>query len=334
MIKIVSAEYGANNWIDVKNIIEENYIKDGEIRFSVNNDVFTDPEQYVTKSLKIVIDDNGTIIEYTAFEGENFIYPKTKYNQCNTLVLTSCNRIDQILFAIAVNKEIIKEDFNLVVADCSTTNRNLEDGVEMHKSDDPYNLINEKNYNPNWQLIQKYVDTIPKIRDFRIIHLEPRLAKQVGEANLSSLGLNTAALLGSKYAVKLTGVCHLKYDVFEKLKEYIGDNTAATWRRTSFPQKSTRVFACRPDKLNSMFMEAGFSEWVYEYDFLERKFERILNKNIDSMNHMDIDERDVIVDEGVGRHDHREILTNNLEKHGLLNSSDEHIQKFLNGEIW
>jgi hypothetical protein len=334
MIKIISAEYGANNWIDVKDIIEKKFTKNEEIRFSVNNDIFTDPDPYITKNLKIVIDDNDTIIEYIAFEGENFIYPKTKYNEYNTLVLTSCNRIDQILFAIAVNKEIIKEDFNLVVADCSTPYKNKEDSISMHKSDDPYNLINEKNYNPNWELIQEYVNTIPKIRDFRIIHLEPRLSKQVGEANLTSLGLNAAALLGSKYAVKLTGVCHLKYDIFEKLKEYIEDNIAATWRRTSFPQKSTRVFACRPDKLNYMFMDAGFSEWIHEYDFLERKFERILNKNIDSINHMDIDERDIIVDEGIGRNDHREILTNNLKKHELITNSDKYIQKFLNGEIW
>jgi hypothetical protein len=334
MLKVLKAFYGG---ADVKDIINDHFVSETEIRFSINNEVFGDPMPYVSKTLEIQIDHDGTVVDYIANEGENFCYPRSKYKVENTLVLTSCNRIEQILFAIAVNKEIIKEDFNLVVADGSTPNLDADKGIWMHASDDPYNLINNFNYNPNWQLISEYVKDIAKIKQFRVINVTPRLGKQVGEATLTSLGLNAAALLGSKYAVKLTGVCHLKYDVFAKFNEYLGDKSVATWHRTGFyNQKATRVFACRPDDLSTSLLNAGWGGWINEYDFLERKFERIINESMspEKINHMSLDERDIIVDEGVARTDHRYVLYANLEKHGLLESEDVWIRKFLDGGIW
>ncbi len=333
MIKIIKAIYGGK---DVKDIIESRYIQNDTIQISVNNDSFGgDPMVGISKTLDIELDHDGQIIIYSANEGENYIYPMQKHTQVNTLVLTSCNRIDQILFAIAVNKEIIKEDFNLVVADCSTPHLDSYSGINMHKSDDPYNLINDQNYNPNWSMIEEYVRTIPKIKEFKIIHVDPRMSKQIGEAHLVGLGLTAAALMGSKYAIKLTGVCHLKYDIFQKFGEYIGDAGVATWRRSGFGnQKSTRVFMGKPDELTIALMKAGHYGWVYEYDFIERKLEKVVNTYIDKCNHMDLDERDIIVDEGIARTDHREVLTRNLEKHGLLDSQDPWIRKFLEGNIW
>lgn len=333
MIKIIKAIYGGK---DVKEIIENRYINNGIIRISINNDSFDgDPMVGVSKTLEIELEHNGEIVNYIANEGENYIYPKQKHKELNTLVLTSCNRIDQILFAIAVNKEIIKEDFNLVVADCSTPGLDALNGISMHQSDDPYNLINQQNYNPNWQIIEEYVKTVPKIKEFKVIHVDPRMSKQVGEAHLVGLGLSAAALMGSKYAIKLTGVCHLKYDIFSQFNDMIGDNSVSTWRRTGFgTQKSTRVFMGKPDEFIIALLRAGFYEWVYEYDFIERKLERIINTYVEKYNHMDLDERDIIVDEGIARTDHREVLTSNLEKHGLLDSQDPWIRKFLNGNIW
>lgn len=333
MIRIIKAVYGGK---DVKDIIQNRYIQNDVIRISINNESFDgDPMVGVSKTLEIELDHDGKLVTYSANEGENYIYPMQKYKELNTLVLTSCNRIDQILFAIAVNKEIIKEDFNLVVADCSTPQLDSHSGISMHRSDDPYNLINDDNYNPNWTMIEDYVKTIPKIKEFKIIHVDPRMSKQVGEAHLVGLGLTASALMGSRYAIKLTGVCHLKYDIFAKFDEFIGESGAATWRRSGFGnQKSTRVFMGRPDQLMIGLMKAGFYEWVYEYDFIERKLEKVINTYIDKCNHMDLDERDIIVDEGIGRTDHREILTKNLEKHGLLDSQDPWIRKFLEGNIW
>jgi hypothetical protein len=333
MIRILSAIYGG---ADVKDIVQRNVIDGNSLRLSVDNNTFGDPLVGVAKQLELEIELDGEIIRYVANEGENLEYPKRKYTDRNTLILTSCNRIDQILFAIAVNKEIIKEPFNLVVADCSTPLKEMQDGIRMHQSDDPYNLINDSNYNPNWEMIEEYVKTINKIEDFKIIHVEPRMSKQIGEASLVGLGLTQAAFMGSKYFLKLTGVCHLKYDVFQKLPEYSKENAAITWRRTGFGnQKSTRVFAGRPDLLNIAFMKAGFFGWINEYDFVERKFERIISDYLpDSHAHLDWDETNIIVDEGIGRSDHREILTRNLEKHNLLNSDDPWIRKFINGGIW
>lgn len=332
MITVLKAIYGG---ADVKSIVEK-YIVNNTIRLSVDNNTFGDPMIGVVKYLDLEFDHDGTIIKYVANEGENYMYPKPDYKSLNTLVLTSCNRIDQILFAIAVNKEIIKEPFNLVVADCSTPSKTANEGIRMHQSDDPYNLINNLNYNPNWELVEQYVKTIPKIIEFKIIHVEPRMGKQVGEATLVGLGLTQAAFLGSKYFLKLTGVCHLKYDVFSKFEEYAGNNAAVTWRRTGYGnQKSTRVFAGRPDLLNIALMKSGFYKWINEYDFIERKFEKIIHEYLeDSHTHLDLDERDIIVDEGIGRSDHRKILMDNLEKHNLLDSQDPWIKKFLAGEIW
>lgn len=334
MIKIVKAVYGG---ADVREIIEKKYLHNNIIELSVNNDVFGDPLPFVVKTMDIEIDDDGKIFKYVANEGENFRYPKQKYRRENSLILTSCNRIEQVLLAIAVNKEIIKDKFNLIVVDCSTPRLTVSSGVAMHKSDDPYNLINDFNYNPNWEIIEDYVSSISKISNFQMIHMSPRMSKQPGEAIMTSVGINVASLLGSKYAVKLTGVCNLKYDVFSKLDEYVGNCSVATWRRTGFGnQKSTRIFACNPSELNPAFNNVGYFGWVNEYDFIERKFERIINNSfsVDKINHLDLDERDILVDEGVGRNDHRTIIYDNLIKHNLLDCDDVWIRKFLNNEIW
>lgn len=331
MINVIKAVYGG---MDVTDIVKR-YINNDVIRLSVNNNTFEkDPMVGVPKTLDIHLEYNGEEIFYQANEGENYVFPKPKYTEYNSLILTSCNRIDQILLAIAVNKEIIKEDFNLIVADCSTPHLPSSEGVRMHVGDDPYNLINNSNYNPNWQMVEEYVKTISKIKNFAMLHIEPRLSKQMGEANLTTLGLTRAALMGSKYALKLTGVCNLKYNVFSKFNELIGESDAVTWKRTGFNQRSTRVFMGRPDRMVEGFMKAGYYEWIYEYDFIERKFEKVIDTHMSNPHHMDVDERDIIVDEGVGRTDHRKIINENLEKHGLLESEDVWIRKFINGQIW
>lgn len=331
MIEIKKALYGN---CDVKNIVEK-YISNDKIRLAVCNQTFGDTLPFVKKKLEIEINEDGKIYEYIANENETFVYPVSRYYSENTLILTSCNRIEQILFAIAVNKEIIKESFNLVVVDCSTSEISAESAIHMHNSDDPYNLINEDNFNSDYKKLELYVKTIPKIKNFRIIHMSPRLNKQNGEAFLTSLGLNAASLLGSKYAVKLTGVCILKYDIFSKLNEYVGDNYIATWYRTGFGDTiSTRIFSCQPTELNNILLMAGPDTWIVDNDCIEKRLERILNKSTDKINKMNITEIDIIVDEGIGRTDHRKILYNNLEKHGLLNSQDIWIKKFLDGGIW
>ena len=338
MIKIIKAEYGNNNtYKDVKQFVEKYIINNKIYNLSVNNDTMGgDPLVGVPKHLKLTINYKDQEIEYIASEGEQFTYPVDKYIRENSLILTSCNRIDQVLLAIAVNKEIIKDDFNLIVVDCSTPEKDKTQAVYMHSSDDPYNLIHAHNYNPNWTEIENYVKNIKKIKKFKIIHIRPRMNKQIGEAHMTSIGINEAALMGSKYFLKLTGVCNLKYDFFQKFEEIIDDKSILTWRRTGFSEQvSTRVFAGRPDEVNKAFMNAGYAEWVREYDFIERKLGKVIEKYLkDSAIDQSVNERDILVDEGIGRSDHRSIITENLKKHNLLNSQDIIIQKFLNGAIW
>jgi len=337
-LEILSAYYGANGVeIDVKDIIVNNYLRDNKLNLGISNHQFgCDPIVGYEKSLKLRIMFDET--EYFLEEPEGAIinFPEDRYFPENCLVLTSCNRIDQICLAIAVNKEIIKDRFNLVVADGSTPHLSASEAVEMHNGDDPYSLINSNNYNPNYELIEQYVRTIPKIKEFRIVHVSPRLDKQTGEATLTAQGLLAAANLGSKYALKLTGVCNLKYDVFQTFNERMGDGAVMTWKRSGFDQRSTRVFAVRPDIYMGMLATEGHYGWVRCYDFIERRFNKLNMKHQDIVNpiELQLDESDIIVDEGIGRKDHRQIITENLRKHNLLESSDPWIRKFLNGEIW
>lgn len=337
-LEIVSASYGARGTeVDVKEIIKSRYLKNNQLNLGICNETMgSDPIVGYEKTLKLTVLWQGQEYKFEEAEGAIINFPEQRYAAENCLVLTSCNRIDQICLAIAVNKEIIKEPFNLVVADSSTPHLTAPEGVRMHQGDDPYNLINVNNYNPNYHLIEDYVRTISKIRNYRILHMSPRLDKQTGEANLTAQGLLAAANLGSRYALKLTGVCNLKYDVFATFADRMGDKAVMTWKRTGFDQRATRVFAVRPDLYMSMLSGEAHYGWVRCYDFLERKFDKLNKKHYNHTMFLDLelDERDIIVDEGVGRLDHRQIITANLENYGLLDSPDPWIRKFLNGGIW
>jgi hypothetical protein len=96
------------------------------------------------------------------------------------------------------------------------------------------------------------------------------------------------------------------------------------------------VFACNPTKLGSKIISAGWSDWIKEYDFIERKFEKVINEYLsqEEINHLEIDERSIIVDEGVKQFDYRTIIDENIKKHKLGNSKDPWIKKFYNNQIW
>ncbi len=331
-MRILQANYGG---LDVVELIQEHYNKHGCIRLNVSNDTFTDPNVGVFKFLDIKIDDNNTIYEDRLPEGSIFNYPEQIYKQENTLVLTSCNRIEQILLAIAVNSRIIKEDFNLVIVDSSTPHLTANDAINMHISDDPYNIINYNNYNPYWEQLEGYIKGINNIKEYRIIHESPRLNKQVGEATLMSLGLLSASMLGGKHAVKLTGVCHLKYDIFAKLNKYCEDYTVSTFKRTFFNVPSTRVLLCNPSEFCSYLSKWGWYYWVREYGIdIEHKMEKLINKHIEKHNYLPMDESNILVDNGDGKIDIRNAIMQNLIDHNLIDCDDIWIKKFLNGDIW
>lgn len=236
----------------------------------------------------------------------------------NTLVLTSCNRIEQVLLAIAVNKDVIKDPFNLIIVDCSTPNLSVKDAITMHISDDPHNLVDNNTYCSNWELLEPYIKTIPKIISYKIIHISPRMNKQMGDAYLSALGIISATLMNSNYVLKLTGVCQLKYDVFSKFENHLHFADVITWKRSGFDdQLSTRIFMGNSQNLAIALIKAGYSEWIYDYDFLEFKFEKIVNKYLKHY-HTKFNESNVLVDEGFGKTCEREIILSDLKKHKIL----------------
>jgi hypothetical protein len=234
----------------------------------------------------------------------------------NSLVLTSCNRIHEVLLSIAVNKDVIKDPFNLIVVDCSTPHLSVEDAVVMHKSDDPHNLVSSESYSPNYELLEPYIKTIEKIKSYKIIHISPRMNKQVGDAFLSAIGIATACLFGSKNVLKLTGVCQLKYDVFSKFENQLNELDVITWKRSSFhDQLSTRIFLGNAKNLSIALLKAGYNEWTLDYDFLEFKFMKII-KDLEHF-HTNFDESNVLIDEGLGKINTKESIILNLKKYNI-----------------
>lgn len=328
-MKVTKALWGG---VDVLTNVNKWFVKNNRISLTADNHYLTDTKPGVPKILQIWIEDNGTEHYFEVNEGANLKYPQTEFCDENTLIMTSCNRVEQCLLALAVNSRIIQQPFNLVIADCSTPELKKEDGVKLHTGDDPYNLIKEHNYNPNWELFKQWIPTFPNIKNYEVIHITPRLPKQRGEATLMSLGSMMATMMGSKYGLKLTGVCHLKEDWISKIEELVEDYDITTIKRGSGRESSTRVVAFQNHKFSKMLSIEKYIKWIDEYDFIERKLDKICDRY--NRKKFDGDERSFIVDEGLGRNDHREIITANLEKHNLLDCDDYFIQKFLKGEIW
>lgn len=352
MIQIVKALYGSISrstqlTIDVTKIIKERCQVNNTISirsyWDVCTELLSDPCPGMAKILALRIIDGDREFEVIVPEGEKYTYPPNVYQPENSLVLTSCNRIDQVCLAIAINKEIIKEDFNLVIADCSTPDLDINAGLALHGLDPEYNdycmpTVDNFNYSPNWHMVEDYVKDIKKIKNYRMVHISPKLNKQVGEATLISHGLNSAALLGSKYAAKLSGTCILKYDIMNVLPRMLGECHLATWERKLMPGvSSTRVFVCKPQSVNRAIMEGGWYDFADDYNYVEYRFEKIIKKYMSAsyVNNTAFVEDEIIVDGGLMPNvKQRALILTNLQKHNLMNSDDVWIKKFLNGEIW
>jgi hypothetical protein len=307
--------------------------------------MFSESRLGISMILSLIVKDGNEEFEVIIPEGEKYNYPPNVNQPENSLVLTSCNRIDQVCLAIAINKEIIKEDFNLVIADCSTPELDINAGLALHGLDREYNencipTVNSYNYSSNWYKIEDYVKNIKKIKNFRMIHISPKLNKQVGEATLISHGLTSAFLLGSKYAVKLSGTCILKYDIMEVLPRFLGECHLATWGKKVMPitgVPSTRVFACKPHEVSKAIISGGWYDFADDYNWIEDRFDKIVKKYMSTsyVNNTAFVEDEIIVDEGAMPNvKQREIILSNLQKHNLMDSDDVWIKKFLNGEIW
>lgn len=267
----------------------------------------------------------------------------------NILLLTSCNRIKQTLFALSLNAQTIKEKFSVIISDNSTNYK--DSGIcDLHQAEDPYNVVKPYNYCSDISLLHEAQDMFksyyPHIEDFKVIHSSPRLTKQVGEATLISLGLSQAALMGSRqhgleknFCMKINGVSILKWDVVSKLPELLENSGVLTYHRANIGgyERSTRVFACRPEELNATLIKEGWYNWCDDNSgVIEQRFPKILERGMPDRTKFAEAGDDSVLLEGAGAFNPlqaREKITNFINTNGI-DTSYPYIKEFMEGQIW
>jgi hypothetical protein len=284
MLKIISAYYDI---LDVTDIVNS-YVKDNKLQISVLNEIFTDPKQFKVKKLSVTYEYEGIVRNDYAYEGYVLKIPKEELGVNNILLLTSCNRVKQVILALTINSFIIKKPFHLIIADSSTPYLDVNAGVNMHNNE-PYNHVNEKNYCSDIDLFEDGISRLNNVISYNIIHTKPRLEKGKGDANLITIGLSQASLIGSintkeNYCLKLSGVAILREDILSPLQDLLTDKDVLTYHRSHFGhgEYSSRVFGCKPQVVSSITQKAGWQDWVSTIaGDTEFRFADILNKYVE-----------------------------------------------------
>ena len=264
----------------------------------------------------------------------------------NTLMLTSCNRIKQVLLSLSLNSQIIKNKFSVVIVDCSTPDSDADSMCATMDMQDPYNVVKPYNYCADLSLLYEAHKYFDNIEDFRVIHHEPRLIKQPGDATLTALGLMQSALLGNRecqkqnYCLKLTGTSILKYDVLSELEDHLATDDVITWHRTNVggEERSTRIFGCKPEILSSCILQEGWSNWCDDLTgIFELRFARIINKHLpDTVNYTGLDENGVLLEGGVAMQQEygRERILNFIQEKNIDIEKTPYLIEFMEGGIW
>ena len=238
------------------------------------------------------------------------------------LLLTSCNRIKQTIFALTVNSYVIRKPFHLIVSDGSTYNSNWEEQKNIHNY--WHDEIFEKNYCSDIKLFEPYIKLLPNIISYKIIHSYPKMPKQVGESSLLNLGISQATtLINDSVCIKINGVVMLKFDLFEDVENVFTKEKKELYlfgRTNAMDQISTRVFGFVPTTLSQAIAKSSWAGW-YEYEakqkefsgeisnWMEFKMKDTVNQYIDtnSIHHTHQDETSVLLDEG-NKHNYKNII--------------------------
>lgn len=266
----------------------------------------------------------------------------------NVLLLTSCNRIKQVLLSLSLNYRTIKDSFSVVIVDNSTPGIKDPDYAEqVHQSEDPYNVVKNYNFNSDIELLYEAKKYFPKIQDYVVLHCSPRLVKQRGESTMIGLGLMQAALLGdrvgerSNYCIKLTGTSILKHDIFDKVRQGLSDKDVMTWHRANIGgyERSTRVFACRPESMVRIIAKRGWYEWVDDNSgILEQRWTRYITDDLgeDKINYTGEDDASVLLEGGAAMQQSygRERISNFINQNNITDENNPYIKEFLDGGIW
>lgn len=263
----------------------------------------------------------------------------------NVLLLTSCNRIQQVLLSLSINHEIIQDKFSVIIVDNSTID--ISDPYEaqkLHDSDDPYNVVKYYNYCSNVQLLYDAQQYFPKIIDYRVIHSHPRLNKQRGDSTMVGLGIMQAALLQSHdsediYCLKLTGTSILKNDIMPAINAGLKSYDVMTWHRTNIGgyERSTRVFACKPKNLVGLIAEKGWMDWVDDNSgVFEQRFAKHINNSDIKVNYTENDDASVLLEGGMALQQSygREWILKFIQENSINTNSSPYLQAFMNGGIW
>jgi hypothetical protein len=265
----------------------------------------------------------------------------------NIILLTSCNRIKQVLLSLSLNAQTIKEKFSVVIVDSSTPELDAETACNQHQSEDPYNVVKPYNYSSDINLLYEAHKHFPQIEQFKVIHYNPRLGKQRGEATSVALGLTQAALMGDRnidkqnYCLKLTGTSILRFDVLSKLPAYLNDKDVITWHRANIGgyERSTRIFGCKPDIVSSYIVKEGWSEWCDDTTgIFEQRFAKFIERTIgnDRINYTGNDENGFLLEGGVAMQQSygRNVILNFIKENNINTNATPYLQEFMDGGIW
>ena len=366
MIKIINAIYGSLDGprkIDVTDILISK-ISNDTLNIIANNDLFTDPNDGVIKKLYVKYEYDNELKETIISENSVFQIPEhnknsflpysnVKYennitNHYNILLLTSCNRIKQVLLSLSINSQIIKNPFSVIIVDSSTPNIDAIHSINQLRAEDPYNKVQEHNYCSDINLLYDAHKYFPNIEEFKIIHFEPRLSKQQGESTSVALGLMQAALIGNRsrykqtYCLKLTGTSILKYDILSGLIQKLENDDVLTWHRANIGgvERSTRIFGCKPDILSSLIAKESWYDWcddnsgVFEY-----RFSNFINRLIpDRINYTGFDENEILLEgasdlQWVEKLNAREKILNFIRNNNINTEATPYLKEFMNGGI-
>lgn len=204
----------------------------------------------------------------------------------NVLLLTSCNRIKQTIFALTLNSYIIQKPFSVIITDCSTPNLSVDDGVKLQKTSDAYNHIESYNYFSDYNIFEDSIKYIKNIIDYKILHFTPWMPKEMGDTIMITLGLSQASLLKNIdndkniYCLKLSGSTILKNDILSTLNEIL-NNVDILVHHFNKDWYSTKIFSCRPNIISKLLIDASYSNWIDNgTKFVEQKFTEIIKSNI------------------------------------------------------
>jgi hypothetical protein len=264
----------------------------------------------------------------------------------NILLLTSCNRIKQVLLSLSLNAQTIKEQFGVIIVDSSTPGVDAEQACNIHQGEDPYNVVKPYNYCSDIKLLYEANKWFPQIEQFKVIHFSPRLTKQRGEATSIALGLTQAALMGNRnidkqnYCLKLTGTSILVQDILSQLSEKLTDKDVLTWHRANIGgyERSTRIFGCRPDAIVGHIVKEGWEDWCDDSKgIFEQRFARFIEKTMpNKINYTNESEQEYLLEGGVAMQQiyGRVRIEKFIQDNNIDINATPYLQEFINGGIW